>query len=71
MQRISKEQVVQNLNRVLNAEVGHEGLLILMYGWLKWRNYGKKYRHKVYSRKWLYIAEVYDLSEYAQYDLSR
>ena len=70
MQRISKEQLARNLDRVLGAEVGMQGLNTLMSGWKKHRHYGEKYRHAVNARDFLYITEVLDLSEYAGYDLT-
>ncbi len=71
MQRITKIQLARNLDRVLNAKVGEQGLNTLIYGWLKWRKYGHKYRNKIYNRDWLFITEVLDLSVYAGYDLSK
>ncbi|MBQ6724900.1 MAG: hypothetical protein IJQ84_10385 [Paludibacteraceae bacterium] len=70
MKRITKAQLAIHLNRHLGAEVGLTGLGILIYGWFRYRRYGKKYRKAVYNRDWLYITEVQDLSEYAGYDLS-
>ena len=70
MQRIRKDEIVQRLETILGAEVGKEGLNTLIYGWLKMRRYGEKYREVIWHRKWLYITEVQDLSEYAGYDLS-
>ena len=71
MLRISKEQLARNLGRAIGADVGLQGLNMLIHGWLKFRKYGHKYRNKLYNRDWLYITEVYDLSEYAQYDLTQ
>ena len=71
MLRISKEQLARNLGRAIGADVGLQGLNTLIHGWLKFRKYGHKYRNKLYNRDWLYITEVYDLSEYAQYDLTQ
>ena len=71
MLRISKEQLARNLGRAIGANVGLQGLNTLIHGWLKFRKYGHKYRNKLYNRDWLYITEVYDLSEYAQYDLTQ
>ena len=70
MQKITKQQLVLNLDRVLGQTVGEEGLQTLIYGWLNYRKYGPKYRHVINSRKWLFITEVQDLSDYAGYDLS-
>ena len=71
MLRISKDQLADNLGRAIGADVGKDGLNTLIHGWLKFRKYGHKYRNKLYNRDWLYITEVYDLSEYAQYDLTQ
>ena len=71
MERISKKQLARNLERNIHATVGLNGLNTLIYGWLRWRKYGKKYRKVIANRDWLYIVEVQDLSEYAGYDLSR
>ena len=70
MKRITKSQLAINLNRHLGTEVGLAGLGILIYGWFRYRRYGRKYRKAVYNRDWLYIVEVQDLSEYAGYDLT-
>ena len=67
---MSKAQVARNLGRAIGADVGIAGLNTLIHGWLKWRKYGHKYRDKLYHRDWLFITEVMDLSEYAQYDLA-
>ena len=71
MQRISKEQLARNLDRVLGAEVGMQGLNTLIFGWFEFKHYGSQYREAVYHRRWLYITEVLELSEYAGYDLSK
>ena len=71
MVKISKEQLARNLEeKVHPATGGADGLETLIYGWLRYRKYGKKYRHAVHARKFLYITEVHDLSNYAGYDLS-
>ena len=70
MTRISKEQLARNLSRAIEEEVGMAGLQTMIYGWLKYRKYGKKYRHAIHARDYLFITEVQDLSEYAGYDLS-
>ena len=72
MQRISKEELAQNLVRqveIADDLTPEEALGIMLYGWRKWRKYGKKYWHAVESRDWLYVVEVMDLSTYAQVDL--
>lgn len=70
MTRISKEQLARNLSRAIEEEVGMAGLQTMIYGWLKYRKYGKKYRHAIHARDYLFITEVQDLSEYVGYDLS-
>ncbi len=70
MTRISKEQLARNLSRTIEEDVGMSGLQTMIYGWLKYRKYGKKYRHAIHARDYLFITEVQDLSEYAGYDLS-
>ena len=69
MQRYSKEELVARLDAALGEPVGIEGLNTLLYGWKKFRKFGKKYLDALKHRDWLYYAEVVDLSEYAQYDL--
>ena len=70
MEKISKEQLALNLGKTIDKDVGLKGLNTLIYGWLRWRKYGKKYRKVIANRDWLYIVEVQDLSEYVGYDLS-
>lgn len=70
MQRVSKEELAARLDAVLGEPVGMKGLDILLYGWKKFRKYGARYCHALEVRSWLYITEVMDLSEYAQYDLN-
>ena len=69
--KISKKQLARNLDRAIEAEVGLAGLNKLIYGWLKYRKYGCKYRNKLYNRDWMYMTEIMDLSDYAGYDLSK
>jgi hypothetical protein len=71
MKRICKKQIARNLDRAIKHEVGEKGLQILIHGWLKYRKYGQKYYEAVRHRKWLFITEVIDLSDYAGYDLSK
>ena len=71
MQRISKAELLERLEAVLGEAVGMEGLDTLLYGWKKYRKYGRKYLDALKHRDWLYIVEVQDLSDYAQYDLSK
>ena len=70
MRKITKEELARNLSRIIGKEVGKEGLSTLIYGWLRFRKYGAKYRHAIHARDYLFITEVQDLSEYAGYDLS-
>jgi hypothetical protein len=70
MQRITKVELVQRLEAVLDAPVGMKGLDTLLYGWKRFRKFGDKYKEALKHRDWLYIVEVADLSEYAQYDLT-
>ena len=70
MEKISKNQLARNLGKTIDKDVGLKGLNTLIYGWLRWRKYGKKYRKVIANRDWLYIVEVQDLSEYTGYDLS-
>ena len=71
MQKISKEELAQRLDAALGEPVGITGLNILLYGWKRFRHYGAKYCHALEARNWLYIVEVIDLSDYAQYDLTK
>lgn len=71
MIRISKTELTSNLERAICCDVGRKGLRTLIYGWLNFRKYGRKYRHAVNARDYLFITEVQDLSEYAGYDLAQ
>ena len=71
MQRYSKEELVTRLEAVLGDPIGIEGLNTLLYGWKKFRRFGKKYCDALKHRDWLYYAEVVDLSEYVGYELGR
>ena len=71
MQRISREQLARNADAARGVERGIHGLNILICGWLKYRKYGQKYCEAIWHRKWLYITEVMDLSEYAGVDLTK
>lgn len=71
MLRISKTELVRRLDAVLGEKVGLEGLNTLLYGWKKYRHYGKKYLDALKHRDWFYIVEVMDISDYAQYDLMK
>ena len=70
MERVTKDELAQRLASSTEcAEGGKEGLETLIYGWLKWRKYGKKYRHAVHARDFLYAVEIAELSNYAGCDL--
>ena len=71
MPRISKQELASRLDALLGAKVGTEGLDKLLYGWKKKRGYGQRYLNALKHREWMYITEVMDLSEYAQYDLTK
>ena len=71
MERITKQQLADNLSAALNANVGMQGLSTLLSGWKKSRHYGKKYCHALNARDWLYLTEAIDLSDYAGYDLTQ
>ena len=71
MYKISKVEVVVNLERAIDFACGKSGLNTLIHGWLEYHKYGAKYRHAVHARKWLYWVEVRELSAYAGYDLSK
>jgi hypothetical protein len=71
MERVRKEELARRLeSRVECAHGGEQGLQTLIYGWLKWRKYGEKYRHAVHARDYLYAVEIAELSSYAGCDLS-
>lgn len=71
MQRVDKQLLAQRLDAALGEPVGMAGLNILLYGWKKFRKFGRKYLNALKHREWLFITEVMDLSEYAQYDLCK
>ena len=71
MERISKQQLADNLSAAINAEVGLSGLNTLLCGWKKHRRFASTYRHALNARDWLYITEAQDLSDYAGYDLTK
>lgn len=71
MQQISKAELADRLDAAVGEPVGMKGLDILLYGWKRYRHYGRKYLNALKHRKWLYIVEVQDLSDYAGVDLSR
>ena len=71
MQRVSKQELVERLEAILGTPVGMKGLNTLLYGWKKKRHFGSTYCQVLTNRDWMYITEVLDFSEYAQYDLSK
>lgn len=71
MPRITKAELAERLDAAIGAEVGMDGLDILLYGWKKFRKYGRRYLNALKHRNWLYIVEVQDLSEYAGVDLTK
>lgn len=71
MQRINKEELARRADKARGVERGLQGLNILIYGWLRFRKYGQKYREAIWHRKWLYITEVMDLSKYVGVDLTK
>ena len=71
MIKISKKQLAANLESAILADVGMKGLLVLLYGWLHFRKYGKKYCHALCARNYLFVTEVQDFSDYAGYDLTK
>ena len=70
MQRINKEELLGRLESAIGAKIGMKGLNTLLYGWKKYRRFGKRYLDALKHREWLYITEVMDLSAYAGYDLT-
>ena len=71
MKKFSKSELVANLRTAIRADVGVNGLRILLYGWMHFRKYGAKYQHAISARDYLFASEVQDLSEYAGYDLTK
>ena len=74
MLRISKQQLAKNLSHqvpIADDKTPMQALETLIYGWLKFRKYGHKYRNKLYNRDWLFITEILDLSDYAGCDLAK
>ena len=69
MKRVTKETVAKHLGWAIRLKIGKRELDILIFGWLKYRKYGHKYRDRLYHRDWLYITEIYDLSDYAGYNI--
>ena len=73
MLKISKEELAQRLAEkvpIAEDKTPRQALNTMIYGWLRFRKYGKKYCKAVANRDWLYIVEVIDLSDYVQVDLS-
>lgn len=64
--QIHKVDLAERLDKILNAEIGMEGLNTLLYGWTRkdlalW----EAIRH----RNWLYDYEVQNFSQYVGYNL--
>lgn len=66
MQHISKIEIAERLDEVLRAEVGMQGLNVLLYGWTR---KDPQRRVNISHRRWLYGYEVKELSVYAGYNL--
>ena len=71
MEKVSKAELARRIERVVGIKDGQRGLNILLYGWVRFRKYGEKYREALRHREWLYIVEVMDFSDYAQCDLTK
>ena len=73
---ITFETICSRLERAIHAEVGREGLDILIYGWLK-RNSRLVTRQSLWARlnadgeEWLTPYELDSFSRYAGYDLTK
>ena len=67
-------QLTARLERAIHADVGLQGLQILLYGWIT--KYGKVSRSVLNLRKrdsgeyWLSLGEAIHFSRYAGYDLT-
>ena len=68
MLRISKQQVLHNLETALGEKVGMDGLETLIYGWRKKHHMTSS---GLYQRDWMTYPEVESLSTYAGYDLTQ
>ena len=69
MQKVKKEQLAKTLDHAIQVKMGKKGINTLIFGWMEYRKFGQQYRHAIYSRDWLFVTEVIDLSDYAGYDL--
>ena len=72
---ITFETLCARLERAIHADVGMNGLDILIYGWIA--KHGRVNRHLLYMRKindgceWLSLPEARSFSRYAGYDLTK
>ena len=71
---ITLTTLAARLERAIHADVGMQGLNVLLYGWIT--KYGRVSRALLSARKrddgepWLSKVEVYSFSLYAGYDLT-
>ena len=66
-------ELAANLERVLQADVGMEGLGILLHGWIRKGGMNRetlRTRYKRDGERWLSYFEARAFSEYAGYDLT-
>ena len=72
---ITLTTLAARLERAIHADVGLQGLNILLYGWMK--KYGRCSRAKLCMREnadgegWLTPSETEHFSQYCGYDLTR
>ena len=72
---ITFETLCSRLERAIHADVGMNGLEILIYGWIA--KYGHVSRTILYQRsirdgcEWLSLPEAQSFSRYAGYDLTK
>ena len=72
---ITLTTLAARLERAIHADVGMQGLKILLYGWRM--KYGLIQDHTFYDRRkedgepWLSYHEALHFSQYAGYDLTR
>ena len=71
MLKITKQQLDRNLGKAIHFDATLKDLNKLIFGWFNYHHYGHQYREAVRHRKWLYITEVHELSDYAGYDLTK
>ena len=65
-------QLAANLEQILQMDVGMEGLLILMHGWIRKGGINRetlRTRAKRDGEEWLNLYEAKAFSEYAGYNL--